>query len=479
MREVSTASPAHASDAERERDLVRYINLKLIALGEPPAEEGAQEPFVELARPLLKNYHVRDQMLEGLYCPADQRIQSFLDSYLADVRPGGAPRLPAHTFVLDRAGLARVMSLPRLSDHFSSPYLDSYRVAQGVLHNPRSDRSDDARHFPHCGGRPAGACRQDRRAEAGLRGAAGARAAAAAGRAAAAIHSRAEAGGACVGFAAAAAGGGSGGAGRGGADHGDPLLRAGQPGEQPGLRRGHFRQCRRPVSAGERCCARRPALDRAHGLHHPGAASGGGDEEGARAAPLGRGHGTAAAGRDVLARGGRALQQRGRIQGHLPRPPRGDGDDHRRQLLRLLQEGGEDADQLLGQPDRPRRRGARRRRAAFPLLHPRAGLHRRPHGAAEARGVRGRDAAARGPGGGAAGTLCGGPEISVDLLRPRRQHFRRQGWRNPLAARRSGAENPAAGRGRVRAALRLPAAAGEAAERLDVAAWSARGPTVR
>lgn len=140
MREVSPASSANVPAADGERDLVRYINLKLIALGEPPAEEGAQEPFVELARPLLENYHVRDQMLEGLYCPADQRIQSFLDSYLADVRPGGAPRLPSHTFVLDRAGLARVMSLPRASDHFSSPYLDSYRVAQGVLHNPRSDR---------------------------------------------------------------------------------------------------------------------------------------------------------------------------------------------------------------------------------------------------------------------------------------------------------------------------------------------------
>lgn len=129
-----------AADPERERDFVRYINLKLIALGQPPADEDLPEPFVELARPLLENYHVRDRMLEGLYCPADQRIHEFLDSYLADVRPHGAPRLPSHTFVLDRPGLARVMSLPRSSDHFSSPYLDSYRVAQGVLHNPRSDR---------------------------------------------------------------------------------------------------------------------------------------------------------------------------------------------------------------------------------------------------------------------------------------------------------------------------------------------------
>src|SRR6202012_4168987 len=52
----------------------------------------------------------------------------------------GAPRLPASTFVLDRAGLARVMSLPPRGNTFSSPYLSSYRLPQGVLHNPLSDR---------------------------------------------------------------------------------------------------------------------------------------------------------------------------------------------------------------------------------------------------------------------------------------------------------------------------------------------------
>lgn len=140
MQAVSEHNRMSAADPAREKDLIRYINLKLAALGEPPAEDAAAEPFIELARPLLKNYHVRGQMLEGLYCPADQRIHAFLEEYLSGCCPKGAPKLPAHTFVLDRAGLARVMSLPRKSDHFSSPYLDSYRVAQGVLHNPRSDR---------------------------------------------------------------------------------------------------------------------------------------------------------------------------------------------------------------------------------------------------------------------------------------------------------------------------------------------------
>jgi hypothetical protein len=73
-------------------------------------------------------------------CPADSRIQAFLDAYLADVCPAGAPRLPADTLVLERAGQARELSLPQTSDALASPYLSSWRTQQGVLHNPKSDR---------------------------------------------------------------------------------------------------------------------------------------------------------------------------------------------------------------------------------------------------------------------------------------------------------------------------------------------------
>ncbi len=126
--------------SEHDEELFRYINLKLAALGQPISEKTADPHFLEIARPLLRNYYQKDQLLGYRPCPADVRIQAFLDAYLSDVVPGGAPRLPVNTFVLDRPGLARVMSLPPDEDHLSSPYLQSYRVAQGVLHNPKSDR---------------------------------------------------------------------------------------------------------------------------------------------------------------------------------------------------------------------------------------------------------------------------------------------------------------------------------------------------
>ena len=36
--------------------------------------------------------------------------------------------------------MGRVMSVPAGADHFSSDCLDSYRIPQGVLHNPQADR---------------------------------------------------------------------------------------------------------------------------------------------------------------------------------------------------------------------------------------------------------------------------------------------------------------------------------------------------
>ncbi len=137
---AATAATPQKPSQTRDRELIRYINLKLAALGQPTSRSTADPEFLEIAGPLLRNYHQKDQLLGNRLCPADTRVQSFLDSYLADVCPHGAARLPVDTFVLDREGMARILSLPASADFFSSPCLKSYRVAQGVLHNPKSDK---------------------------------------------------------------------------------------------------------------------------------------------------------------------------------------------------------------------------------------------------------------------------------------------------------------------------------------------------
>ena len=130
---------SHSRNVHSE-ELFRYINLKLASLGQPTSHSTADPRALEIAGPLLRNYYQKDQVLGYRLCPADARIQDFLDAYLSDMMPQGAPRLPGNTFVLDRPGLARAMSLPPGKDTLASPYLQSYRVPQGILHNPSSDR---------------------------------------------------------------------------------------------------------------------------------------------------------------------------------------------------------------------------------------------------------------------------------------------------------------------------------------------------
>jgi hypothetical protein len=49
-------------------------------------------------------------------------------------------KIPLRTFTLDTYGIARELSLPSGADEYKSTYVTSYRVKQGVLHNPKNDR---------------------------------------------------------------------------------------------------------------------------------------------------------------------------------------------------------------------------------------------------------------------------------------------------------------------------------------------------
>ena len=129
----------HAVTGNR-RQLVRYINLRLAALGfEVDADESNRE-FLNVAHDLLANHREQARLLTDHLCPADQRIQDFLDAQFKGLKLTGPVRLPARTFVLDSHGLSRELSLPVEKDLHQSEILSSYRTAQGVLHNPKNDR---------------------------------------------------------------------------------------------------------------------------------------------------------------------------------------------------------------------------------------------------------------------------------------------------------------------------------------------------
>lgn len=117
---------------------ITYINLKLASLGCPTVKGGAGEEFHDLAESLLARHRETDRLLSTYLCPADRRIQDWLEYYL-----DGSPKrvtLPGQTFVLDRHGVARALSLPPDRDEFVSDIVSTYRTHNGILHNPAKDR---------------------------------------------------------------------------------------------------------------------------------------------------------------------------------------------------------------------------------------------------------------------------------------------------------------------------------------------------
>lgn len=133
-------SKSGTNEIPRPKRVIEYINLKLAAIGQPWFQSDSRMEFLELANDLIKNHREKNRLLEEYLCPADQRIQSFIDNYLSEFRETLHPRLPSTTFIVDSHGISRALSLPPDKDEFYSDIVSSYRLKQGVLNNPKSDR---------------------------------------------------------------------------------------------------------------------------------------------------------------------------------------------------------------------------------------------------------------------------------------------------------------------------------------------------
>ena len=132
--------PKTASYAHDEASLIEYVNLKLTSIGQPTFEGVQDSHYSNLSKSLLASYQEKSRLLADYLPPSDRRVQTFINEYFSDLEPKETPKLPNNTLVLDRHGVARTLSLPANEDFFCSSIIDSYRIKQGVLHNPKSDR---------------------------------------------------------------------------------------------------------------------------------------------------------------------------------------------------------------------------------------------------------------------------------------------------------------------------------------------------
>ena len=72
-----------SQDSSSEQKLVRYIQLKLAALGfSVPSASGDDPAFQEIAQALLANHLEKNRLLSSYLAPADRRVQDWLERYL-------------------------------------------------------------------------------------------------------------------------------------------------------------------------------------------------------------------------------------------------------------------------------------------------------------------------------------------------------------------------------------------------------------
>lgn len=118
------------------------IQLKLMDAGiaESARSADGQPSFEALTADLIRNIQQKFRSYPQPLCPVDARIQAWLETHLGDVPLPGRLELPARTLHMDFHGLARTLSLPSNGDSFENPLIRSYRLTNGVLHNPATDK---------------------------------------------------------------------------------------------------------------------------------------------------------------------------------------------------------------------------------------------------------------------------------------------------------------------------------------------------
>ncbi len=115
------------------KEIHQYLNLRLSLLG---SETPLDDEEIGVARNIISNVLARKRLTKTEFSPVDTRIQNYIDSLLGK----GKVSLPNQTYSLDFFGMSRELSLPPEAKDYHTNYVTSYRIRQGVLHNPKHDR---------------------------------------------------------------------------------------------------------------------------------------------------------------------------------------------------------------------------------------------------------------------------------------------------------------------------------------------------
>lgn len=136
-RQLSWSRSAERNERAHER-LRQFIYMQMAASDLLHDDEAMAR--VELPEGLLANLEEKNRLLAAMQAPVDRRIETFLRTHFADICGETPLILPNASLVLSQHGMARELSLPDCGELFQNDLVSSYRLANGVLHNPKADR---------------------------------------------------------------------------------------------------------------------------------------------------------------------------------------------------------------------------------------------------------------------------------------------------------------------------------------------------
>ena len=137
QRQLSWSREAYRSDKSYQQ-LRQLIYMQMAATDLLHDHEAMAQ--VELPEGLLANLEEKHRLVAQMQAPCDRRIEEFLGEHFRELAGDSPLRLPMHSLSLSQHGMARELSLPDGASLFQNDMVSSYRLANGVLHNPKTDR---------------------------------------------------------------------------------------------------------------------------------------------------------------------------------------------------------------------------------------------------------------------------------------------------------------------------------------------------
>lgn len=126
----------------------------------PAAPHQVRQATVsEIAAPLIQSMRANQQLIKDSYPPVDRRLQDFINkTFPTSLLPAGCTdqlKLPSplRTFQIDKANVAFELACPFNANYYQAPNGDqNYRIPQGLLANPSSDKRSTVGTFHVCQG---------------------------------------------------------------------------------------------------------------------------------------------------------------------------------------------------------------------------------------------------------------------------------------------------------------------------------------